>query len=56
MGARQKLNEAFIYGSLVLAAIAGYLADSIAVFLLTGTVLIAMSFYTGDIRPGKRGW
>ena len=56
VGARKKLNGAFMCGSLVIAAIAGFLTQSFAVFLIGTLVLVALNFYTGDIRPGKRGW
>ena len=55
MGARQKLNGAFAGGSLVIAAIAGFLTQSLAVFLIVAIVLIGLNFYAGDIRTGKRG-
>jgi hypothetical protein len=56
VGARKKLNGAFMCGSLVIAAIAGFLTQSFAVFLIGAIVLISLNFYTGEIRPGKRGW
>jgi hypothetical protein len=56
VGARKKLNGAFIGGSLIIAAIAGFLTQSFVVFLIGAVVLIAFNFYTGDIRTGKRGW
>ena len=56
MAARQKLNGAFVGGSLVIAGIAGFMTQSFAVFLIGAIVLIALNFYTGDIRKGKRGW
>lgn len=56
MGARKKLNQAFIGGSLIMATAAGAVAQSWAVFLIAAIVLIALSLYAGDIRTGKRGW
>lgn len=56
MGARQKLNSGFITGSLAVAAGAGWVAGSWAVFLLAATVLLGLNLHSGDIRPGKRGW
>jgi hypothetical protein len=56
MGARKKLNGAFICGSLIVATVAGLITHSFAVFLIGAAVLVGLSFYTGDIRPGKRGW
>ena len=55
MGARKKLNGAFICGSLVVAAIAGILTQSVVVFLIGAIVLIGLNLYTGEIRTGKRG-
>jgi hypothetical protein len=43
-------------GSLVVAALAGYATGSFLVFIIAAAVLIGASVYTGDIRPGKRGW
>jgi hypothetical protein len=54
MGAREKLNGAFFTGSLFLAAAAGSLADSWAVFFIGLTILVAANFCTGEIRPSKR--
>jgi hypothetical protein len=56
VGARQKLNGAFVGGSLIIAAIAGFVTQSFVVFLISAIALIGLNFYTGDIRPGKRGW
>jgi hypothetical protein len=56
MGARKKLNGAFIGGSLIFAAVAGLVTHSFAVFLIGAAVLVGLNFYTGDVRPGKRGW
>ena len=56
MGARKKLNGAFLGGSLIIAAIAGFLAQSFVVFLIGAIVLIGLNFYTRDIRSGKGGW
>ena len=56
MGARKKLNGAFICGSLIVATVAGLITHSFAVFLIGAAVLVGLNFYTGDVRPGKRGW
>ena len=56
VGARKKLNGAFLCGSLIIAAIAGFVTQSFAVFLFGAVLLVALNLYTGDIRPGKRGW
>lgn len=55
MGARKKLNQAFIGGSLIMAAAVGAVVHSWGVFLIAAVVLIALSLYAGDIRTGKRG-
>ncbi len=54
MGARQKLNSAHLTGSLVLAGVAGVLAESFAVFLIALGFLIVCSINDGGIRIGKR--
>jgi hypothetical protein len=54
MGARQKLNQAFVTGSLVVAAFIGIIADSWLVFLVALAVLIGSNLYGQDIRPGRR--
>jgi hypothetical protein len=56
VGARKKLNGAFICGSLGAAAIAGLLTQSVAVFLIVAAVLVGLNLYTGEIRPNKKGW
>ena len=56
VGARQKLNSGFITGSLVLAVLVGLATGSWAAFLATAAVLLALSLYSGDIRPGRLGW
>ena len=54
MSARTKLNQAFFTGSLLLAGVAGWLAQSWLVFFLALVVLLAANFYDGEIRPRKR--
>ena len=54
MGARQKLNVAFVNGALIVAAVAGVVFKSWAVFVVTAAVLIAGAVYGGDVRPGPR--
>lgn len=55
MNTRAKLNSAAVRGSLVVAALAGAVAESWTVFGLAAAVLIAMSFNSGDIRvTGRR--
>jgi hypothetical protein len=53
LGARTKLNEANVLGSLGAAGVLGFLTGSWAVFFVAGAVLIAAGVYGGDIRPGK---
>ncbi len=55
MGARQKLNVAYVNGGLLVAAILGVASQSWAVFLASLAVLIGGSVYLGEIRPGGRG-
>lgn len=54
MGARQKLNAAYFQGSLVVAAFAGRIAQSWAVFIVVLAVLVGVCLYAGEIRPTKR--
>ncbi len=53
MGAREKLNSAYIGGSLLIAAIVGAVTDSWFVFMLTAAILLALNVHSGDIRPRK---
>ena len=55
VGARRKLNNAAILGSLVLASGLGYLSESWLVFIVAALILLVLSWYSGDIRKGKRG-
>lgn len=50
MNARKKLNTGHFYGSLLFAALAGWLASSWLVFFATGSVLLAGCLHAGDIR------
>lgn len=54
MGARQKLNQLHIQGSLGLAAIVGWLAGSWALFTVAGTVLLALNVWSTEIRFARR--
>lgn len=54
MGAREKLNQAYVAGSLVFAAIAGAMAGSWLVFIITAAILVSMHMASGDIRPSRR--
>ena len=55
MGARQKLNEAYVNGALVVGGIAGLLTGSWTIFFITSAALIGVSTYSGGIRakPGS---
>ena len=55
MGARQKLNANYFNGSLCLAGLAGWLAQSWAVFFLVLAVLLGINIYRNEIRPPPRG-
>ena len=54
MGARHKLNRAFFNGSLVLAGVIGYWADSWLLFGLAFLTLLAWNLRAGDIRPNRK--
>ena len=54
MGAREKLNEAYVIGSLFLAAVAGSIAGSWLVFIIAAAILLALNLHAGDIRPSGR--
>lgn len=53
MGARQKLNSAFVGGSVLIGAGVGCAAGSWLVFGVTAAILLALNLHAGDIR-GKR--
>ena len=54
MGAREKLNEAYVMGSLFLAAVAGAISGSWMVFIIAAAILLGLNLHAGDIRPRKR--
>jgi phage-related holin len=54
MSARQKLNAAFLNGSLIVAAVVGWLFGSWAVFALILVLLVVGNLVAGEIRPGRR--
>jgi len=54
MGARQKLNAAYVQGGLIVAAIIGALARSWIVFAAASVVLIGLGLHDGEIRPRSR--
>jgi hypothetical protein len=54
MGARQKLNQAYLNGALVIAAVVGAATESWAVFWLAALIAAGSSLYSGEIRPHGR--
>jgi hypothetical protein len=56
MGARRKLNIAFINGALLIGAVVGVACKSWSVFIVAAVVLIGGALYCGDVRPrpGRR--
>ena len=48
--ARNKLNAAYIHGSLIIAGLLGAIGQSWNVFILTAAVLTATSILGGEIR------
>jgi hypothetical protein len=54
MGARQKINAAYLNGCLLAAAVVGAAARSGAVFLVALAALAASCLVGGDIRPRGR--
>jgi hypothetical protein len=55
MGARQKLNAAYFQGSLVLAAVAGWLSQSWLGFFVSLAVLLGLNLFWHEIRPARDG-
>jgi hypothetical protein len=54
MGARQKLNVSYFTGSLLLAAVGGWLAGSWMVFVVVLVVLLVLNVLASEIRPTRR--
>jgi hypothetical protein len=55
MNARHKLNQAYLLGNVMLAAIAGVLCGSWTVFVVVVVLLVVLSMHAGEIRPfGKK--
>lgn len=52
IGARHKLNVAFVNGALIVAALAGLVFQSWVVFAVVAVVLVGAAIYCGDIRRG----
>lgn len=55
MGARQKLNYAYLNGAFLLATIAGLAIRSWAMFWIVAIGVAACGLYVGNIRPDRRG-
>ena len=56
MGARHKLNAAYFYGCLLVAAALGLAAQSWAVFLVALAVSLGLGVHAGDVRTRPAGW
>jgi hypothetical protein len=54
MGARKKLNGAFLTGSLVTAGLAGLVSGSWLVFGLGLALLVGIDCVSGNIRSGGK--
>ena len=54
MGARSKLNVAYVYAAVIIAALIGGVCQSWAVFFVAATLLVAGSIVAGEIRPTPR--
>lgn len=56
MGARSKLNAAYVNGAIIIASVLGFALQSWAIFFLVLIVGLAGSLGSGNIRMrGKRG-
>ncbi len=54
MGAREKLNAAYLNGCLIIAAVVGLASGSWVVFGAVLAVLVGGALYSGEIRPRRR--
>lgn len=54
MGARKKLNLAYVYGSFVLAVLVGAWTESSLVFALMFALAIGSCLYNGEIRARRQ--
>ena len=52
MGARQKLNRAYVNGALLCGGIVGLVTESWFWFFFVFFICLAGSYYDGEIRPG----
>jgi hypothetical protein len=55
MGARQKLNHAYFFGSLLVATVVGGLAQSWLACFLALLILLAINLWMDEIRPTRHG-
>ena len=55
MGARQKLNSAYLMGNFILAALAAGVTGSLLVGVITFALGVVGSLAAGEIRPGSVG-
>lgn len=51
MGARQKLNSAYVNGSLAAGVIAGVLTQSWTIFMVVSAIGLTLNMIGGEIRP-----
>ena len=54
MNARKKLNQAFVYGALILAAVIGAAAQSWIVFFIILGISVLANLHSGNIRVRPR--
>ena len=54
MGARQKLNGAFVNGCVILGVIVGSVCESVLLGLLAGVAAVALAINSGEIRLKPR--
>jgi hypothetical protein len=52
--ARHKLNEFYLIGSFIIAALIGGLFGSWTVFVIVAAMLVVGSLYSGEIRPSPQ--
>ena len=55
MGARQKLNSAYLTGNFILAVLAAGVTGSLLVGVITFALGVVGSLAAGEIRPGSGG-